>query len=137
MLPLLAVLFAIVGFVVVYFVPGFQPPLGDQQYLSLAALAGLDSLVGGLRAGTEGKFQSNVFITGFVMNTLLAVFLAYLGERLGQDLGLAAVVLLGGRTFVNLSIIRRHWLDTMQRPGTSANLAAAPSGTGGPELESQ
>jgi len=45
------------------------------------------------------------------MNTLLAVFLAYLGERLGQDIGLAALVLLGGRTFVNLSIIRRHWLE--------------------------
>jgi len=112
MLAVLAVLCAIAGFAFTYFLPGISVPLGDQEYLSLAALAGLDSLVGGIRAGTEGKFQSTVFISGFVMNTLLAVFLAYLGERLGQDIGLAALVLLGGRTFVNLSIIRRHWLDT-------------------------
>jgi len=113
MLPFLAVVCALVGFAITYFLPGISVPLGDQEYLSLAALAGLDSLVGGIRAGTEGKFQSTVFISGFVMNTLLAVFLAYLGERLGQDIGLAALVLLGGRTFVNLSIIRRHWLDTV------------------------
>ena len=72
----------------------------------------MDALIGGLRAAGEGKFRGNVFVSGFVFNTLLAAFLAYLGERLGQDLALAAVVLLGGRTFVNLSIIRRHWLDS-------------------------
>lgn len=131
MMALLAVLSALVGFTVVYFLPSIDVPLGDQQYLSLAALAGLDSLVGGIRAGTEGKFASNVFVSGFIVNTLLAVFLAYLGERLGQNIALAAVVLLGGRTFVNLSIIRRHWLDDHSSARGSAGMAAAV----GPDLE--
>ena len=106
-----ALLAAVLGFAVAFMMP-FSLPLAASQYLSLAALAGLDALVGGIRAGTEGKFKGNVFVSGFVVNTLLAAFLAYLGERMGQDLALSAVVLLGGRTFVNLSIIRRHWLDS-------------------------
>ena len=106
----LALLAGLIGFFAAY-ESNFAVPISGGAYLSLAALAGLDSLIGGVRAATEGKFKSNVFVSGFVTNTLLAVFLAYLGERLGQDLALAAVVLLGGRSFVNLSIIRRHWLD--------------------------
>lgn len=86
-------------------------PISYAQYLSLATLAGIDSLIGGFRAASEGKYKSIVFVSGFVVNTLLAAFLAYLGEQLGQQLGLAATVALGWRIFLNLSIIRRHWID--------------------------
>ena len=92
-------------------------------------MAGLDSLIGGVRAGTEGKFKSDVFISGFLTNTLLAAFLAYLGDLMGQPLGLAAVVALGGRIFVTLSIIRRHWMDRRggeSRNGTVRSSAATP-----------
>lgn len=105
-----ALLAGALGFAVVYF-SGATLPTQYAQYFSLAALAGLDSLIGGVRAGTEGKFKSDVFISGFLTNTLLAAFLAYLGDLMGQPLGLAAVVALGGRIFVNLSIIRRHWME--------------------------
>ena len=108
------------GFGLVYF-SGAAFPAQYAQYLSLAALAGLDSLIGGIRAGTEGKFKSDVFISGFLANTLLAAFLAYLGDLMGQPLGLAALVALGGRIFVNLSIIRRHWMEgreAVTRDGT-------------------
>ncbi|BCW98370.1 MAG: hypothetical protein KatS3mg024_1197 [Armatimonadota bacterium] len=80
------------------------------SYLALAALAGLDSLFGGIRAGLEGKFHTDVFVSGFVANTLLAASLAWLGDQIGVDLLLAAVVALGGRVFLNLSLIRRYWL---------------------------
>ena len=105
-----ALLAGALGFGLVY-LSGAEFPAKYAQYLSLAALAGLDSLIGGVRAGTEGKFKSDVFVSGFVANTLLAAFLAYLGDVMGQPLGLAAVVALGGRIFVNLSIIRRHWME--------------------------
>lgn len=112
------------GFAVVYF-SGATLPTQYAQYFSLAALAGLDSLIGGVRAGTEGKFKSDVFISGFLTNTLLAAFLAYLGDLMGQPLGLAAVVALGGRIFVNLSIIRRHWMEGRGVEGRSGATAAA------------
>lgn len=86
-------------------------PASFASYLSLAALAGLDAICGGIRSGLEGKFQDDILLTGFAMNTLLAAALAYLGDRIGVDLFMAAVVLLGGRVFTNLSLIRRFWLN--------------------------
>ena len=40
----------------------------------------------------------------------MAAFLAYLGDLIGVSLYLAAAVVLGGRIFLNLSLIRRYWL---------------------------
>lgn len=89
------------------------------QYLAVACLAGLDSVSGGIRAGLEGKFHNDVFVTGFVSNTVIAFFLAWLGDKIGINLVLAAVVVLGARVFTNLSLIRRlaltRWQDRQQR----------------------
>jgi small basic protein len=105
-----AAIAGIIGFCSMYFT-GVKIPIGYLPYISLAALAGIDSLIGGVRASQKGQFRGNIFVSGFVVNTLLAAFLAYLGELLEQPLALAAVVALGGRIFVNLSIIRREWLE--------------------------
>ena len=110
LIPLLA---GFVGFAVVYMSHYSLPPY-LAPYLSLAALAGMDSIFGGVRAGLEGKFHDDIFLSGFAVNTLLAGALAYLGDRIGVDLFLAAVVLLGGRVFLNLSLIRRYWLTQRQ-----------------------
>lgn len=98
----------VIGFLV-YWLP-IKVPSDYAAYLSLATLAGLDSIFGGIRAGLEGKFHDDIFISGFVVNTFLAALLAYLGDQIGVDLFLAAVVALGGRVFLNLSLIRRYWL---------------------------
>ncbi len=110
---IIPILGAISGFLAVYLSSYTVPPTWA-SYISLATLAGLDSICGGIRAGLEGKFHDEIFLTGFAMNTLLAGFLAYLGDRIGVDLFLAAVVLLGGRVFLNLSLIRRYWLNQAQ-----------------------
>jgi small basic protein len=98
----------ILGFMVYWLPINLSPSYAG--YLSLATLAGLDSILGGIKAGIEGKFHDDIFISGFVANTILAAFLAYLGDQIGVDLFLAAVVALGGRIFLNLSLIRRYWL---------------------------
>ena len=104
-----------IGFLV-YWLP-VRLPSDYAAYLSLATLAGIDSVFGGIRAGIEGKFHDDIFISGFVANTFLAASLAYLGDQIGVNLWLAAVVALGGRVFLNLSLIRRYWLTqaTMSR----------------------
>lgn len=104
-LPLLGL---ILGFFV-YWLP-IKVPSDWASYLSLATIAGLDSIFGGIRAGVEGKFHDDIFLSGFLVNTFLAVLLAYLGDQIGVDLFLAAVVALGGRIFLNLSLIRRYLL---------------------------
>jgi small basic protein len=105
----------LVGFLVGFFAVQRLPsgvPYDYGSYLSLATLAGLDSIFGGIRAGLEGKFRNDIFLSGFVVNMVMAVLLAYLGDQIGvTDLYLAAVVTLGGRIFLNLSLIRRQWLE--------------------------
>ena len=85
-------------------------PQAYAKYMSVAALAALDSVLGGIRAGMEDNYKNDIFLTGFFSNALLAGFLAFTGERLGIDLYLAAVVAFGVRIFQNLAIIRRQLL---------------------------
>ncbi len=117
------------------FVAGFfgiwaaQPdvPVQAADYLPLALLAGLDAIFGGIRAGLERKFRSDVFVSGFVVNMVLAVLLGFIGDQIGVELALAAVVTLGGRIFLNLSLIRRQVLDRMaHRPADEPPPFAVP-----------
>ena len=103
----------LVGFLLVY-VSQYTIPPYLAPYFSLAALSGLDSICGGIRAGLEGKFHDDIFLSGFLLNSLLAAFLAYLGDRIGVDLYMAAVLVLGWRVFTNLSLIRRYFLTQVQ-----------------------
>jgi len=82
------------------------------DYLFLTVLVGLDSVVGGIRAGIQHTFRAELFVSGFLLNTLLTISLVMFGVYTGlNDLYLAAVVFLGGRIFLNFSVIRRHWLE--------------------------
>ena len=105
----LPVLGLILGLAIGYISP-FSVPIDYAKYLSVAILAALDSVLGGIRAVQEEHFDSTVFLTGFFSNMLLAGLLAYVGDRIGVDLYLAAVVAFGVRLFQNLAIIRRHLL---------------------------
>jgi len=92
--------------------PGLPGVYGN--YLAVACLAGLDTIFGGVRTGLEGKFNNQVFITGFLSNTLIAFFLAVLGDRIGINMFLVAALVLGTRIFNNLSLIRRYALTRYQ-----------------------
>lgn len=85
-------------------------PVHYAVYTSVAVLAAMDSVMGGIRTAMEDKFDHVIFTTGFFTNALLAAGLVFVGERLGIDLYLAAVVAFGVRLFQNVSIIRRHLL---------------------------
>lgn len=88
----------------------YQLPVSMARYVSVGILAGLDSVVGGTRAGLDDRFDAVVFSSGFVVNTILAVLVTWIGVVLGADLYLAAVVTFGLRIFGNLGAIRRHLL---------------------------
>ncbi|MHB0977624.1 MAG: small basic family protein [Candidatus Aquicultorales bacterium] len=81
------------------------------KYLGISVLAALDSSVGGLRASLEHKFNDKLFITGFFSNMLLAALIVFMGDRLGVDLYLAAVVAFGVRLFNNLALVRRFYFQ--------------------------
>jgi small basic protein len=83
-------------------------PLIYAKYLSIAILAALDSVFGGIRGYMEDGFDTTIFVSGFIVNALLAAGLAYIGDKLGVELYLAAVIVFGVRIFQNLAIIRRY-----------------------------
>src|SRR5579862_6980580 len=111
----------------------WQVPAEYAPYLSVAALAGLDTVFGGIRAGIEGRFQNDIFGSGFVLNTLLAAGLAWLGDHLGINLALVAVIVLGSRVFLNLSLIRRYYLNkrALQKSRQQEESAVSPAATVG------
>lgn len=80
-------------------------------YVSVAILASLDSLFGGIRANLEDKFEIGMFLTGFFGNAIIAAFLAFVGEKLGVPLYYAAIITFGGRMFDNFAAMRRMWLN--------------------------
>jgi small basic protein len=103
----------VVGLIVGILIGTFCPISIPQEYakfFSVALLASLDSVFGGLRAAAEEKFDNTVFISGFFTNALLAAVLVYIGDRLGIDLYYVALLAFGLRIFQNLAIIRRYFL---------------------------
>jgi small basic protein len=105
-LPLLGLL---LGIVVGLSVAPVVPP-EYSRYTAVAILATLDAILGAARADLNQTYDARIFWSGFIANALLAILLTYLGDRLGVDLFLAAVVAFGVRLFTNLAIIRRHFL---------------------------
>ncbi len=84
-----------------------EVPAQYSRYTAMAILAALDSVLGAARAEMEGTFNNRVFLTGLLANALLAGLLTFIGDRLGVELYLAAIVGFGGRLFNNLARIRR------------------------------
>jgi small basic protein len=104
-------------------------PVEYAPYLSVAALVGLDAAFGGIRAGIEGRFQNDIFVSGFLLNTLLAGGLVWFGKLIGVDFALVSVLVLGSRIFLNLSLIRRYYLNkqALARQQRDENAATAPA----------
>ncbi len=80
------------------------------RYSAVGILAALDSVVGAIRAELNGSYDNRIFISGFVVNALVAVLLTFVGDRLGLDLYLVALITFGLRIFQNVALIRRHFL---------------------------
>lgn len=93
------------------FMSDLRIPEEYSNYLSIAVLAALDTLFGGIRAQLQKTFDDKVFVTGFFFNILLAAGLAFLGVHLGVDLYLAAIFAFGVRLFNNIALIRRLLLE--------------------------
>jgi small basic protein len=89
---------------------GVKVDVAFARYSAVAILAALDSVLGAVRAELDGSYDNRVFISGFLTNTVVAVLLVFIGDRLGLDLYLVALITFGLRIFQNVALIRRHFL---------------------------
>lgn len=92
-----------------------QVPLVYVKYSAIAILAAVDTILGGMRAQIEDRFDLRVFLSGFVVNTVFAAGLTALGDLLGLDIYLGAVVAFSIRIFNNIGFIRRDLLGIVWR----------------------
>lgn len=86
-------------------------PYTYSSYLAIAIIAALDSVFGGISGVLNREFDFKVFISGFFCNSILSILLTYLGNKLNVDIYLAAIVVFVGRMFINLTKIRKHYID--------------------------
>ena len=104
----------VAGLVIGCFLP-WHVPSQWSLYVATGLLAALDSALGGMNARIKKKFRLSIFLSGFFGNALIAVFLAWLGDKLGLPLYLAAVVVFGTRMFQNFAEIRRELLTSRKK----------------------
>lgn len=107
MIPILGL---IAGLLIGILMP-FHIPQEYSNYAAVAILAALDSVLGGMSASLDKKFDIRVFLSGFFANSFLAALLAFIGDKLGIQLHLAAVFAFGNRIFMNFGTIRRHLIQ--------------------------
>ena len=103
----------IIGCVAGAILGSFAPviPYTYSTYLSIAIIAALDTVFGGIASVIKRNFDLKIFLSGFFGNSILSIALTYLGEKLNVDIYLAAIVVFVGRMFTNLAIIRRYYVD--------------------------
>ena len=92
-------------------------------YLAIAIIAALDSVFGGITSTLKKNFDFKVFVSGFFGNAILSILLTYLGDKLNVDIYLAAIFVFVNRMFINLTIIRKYFIEKLgeKREKKSAN----------------
>lgn len=108
------VLFAILLGCILGAIVGVNAPIisySYSSYLAIAIIAALDSVFGGIVGVQKGEFDFKVFISGFFCNSILSILLTYLGNKLDVDIYLAAIVVFVGRMFLNLTFIRKYYIE--------------------------
>jgi len=108
MLPILGL---IIGILIGVFLIPVNIPQQYSNYMAVAILAALDSVLGGVASAVQSKFDMKIFVSGFFGNALLAAGLAYIGDQLGLEIYLAAIFAFGNRIFLNFALIRRYILN--------------------------
>ena len=107
----------LLGVLIGYFLP-VSIPAEYSIYVAVILLAAVDAAAGGINARMHHQCRGSLFISGAIGNGLMAVFITYLGERIGISLYLAAVVVFGTRLFQNFGEIRRELLTLSRNRNT-------------------
>jgi small basic protein len=110
---IIAVFGIVIGIIIGFYMPYSFNALYS-LYLAVGILAAIDSILGALSAILKERFDSVVFVTGFLVNFALATVLSYIGDRLGIPLYYAAIFVFGTRLFKNVAIIRRGLIEKIR-----------------------
>lgn len=106
------ILCSLLGVIIGIFVPVI--PYEFAKYTAVAIIAAFDSVIGATTSVMKNKFDIKIFVSGFFINSIIAIILTMLGESLDVDIFLAAIFVFITRIFTNLSYIRREILSMIE-----------------------
>ena len=109
-----AIIGLVLGVAIGIFIP-FNFSSEYSLYIAVGILAALDSIFGGITGILQKHFNNLIFVTGFFGNAIIAGLLAFIGDKLGVPIYIAAVIVFGGRIFQNFAIIRRHFIEIISK----------------------
>ncbi len=108
-----ALIFIIIGILIGMFVP--LPMMAIASfYISVGILAGIDAIVGALKASYNNEFDLSNFLVGLLINMSMAMALSWMGDKLGVPLYYVAVFVFGTRLFNNMAEIRVKFIDNLR-----------------------
>lgn len=90
-------------------------PYEYAKYTAVAIIAAVDSVIGAINGRMKNQFDIKIFVSGFFINSIIAILLTLLGESLDVDVFLAAIFVFVTRIFTNLSCIRREILIRFEK----------------------
>ena len=67
-------------------------PYTASNYLAIAIIDALDTVFGGIASNIKKNFDIGVFVSGFFVNAILAMFLTFVGQKLSCSMVSSAVV---------------------------------------------
>ena len=100
---------AIIGLIIGLIIGSAAPLIMlNNKIAAVLLVVSIDAVIGSFQAVLELKFSDSEMISGFIINSLAAVLLVYLGDYLIVNLYYLVIFALGIRIFNNLSKIRQH-----------------------------
>lgn len=98
----LPILGLIIGLIIGMVCP-FSFPLIKSNYLAITALSAIDFIFTGFSTKINNHFNTTLFIIEFLLTTMVAIGLIYLGDIMNTDLFIAITIVFSARIFYNLS----------------------------------
>lgn len=86
-------------------------PYEFSKYSAIAIVAAFDSIMGAINSIMKKNFNIKIFVSGFFVNSIIAIALTILGENLDVNIFLAAIFVFVTRIFNNFSSIRRQIIE--------------------------
>jgi len=86
-------------------------PYEFSKYTAIAIVAAFDSILGAINSIMKKSFNIKIFVSGFFVNSVIAIALTILGENLDVNIFLAAIFVFVTRIFNNFSSIRRQLIE--------------------------
>ena len=100
---------AIIGLIVGLIIGSAAPLIMmNNKIAAVLLVVSIDAVIGSFRAALELKFSDSEIMSSFIVNSLAAISLVYLGDYLIVNLYYLVIFALGIRIFNNLSKIRRY-----------------------------